>query len=80
MSDKHVIEFEIEVDGRSDAELVESAFSDMIDAWKHVRDVDSSVETAETKTSSNDSLDCPYCGKTYEIEEYYRQHVRDCFG
>lgn len=80
MSEKYVIEFEIKVDGRADAELVESAFTDMIDAWKHVRDVESSVETPEPKSDSDDSLDCPYCGKTYEKEVYYRQHVVDCFG
>lgn len=25
-------------------------------------------------------LDCPYCGKQYKIESYYRKHVKQCDG
>jgi hypothetical protein len=26
-----------------------------------------------------DDLVCPYCGKEYEMESYYRKHVQECF-
>lgn len=35
---------------------------------------------AESRDEEGDEdLVCPYCGKEYEIESYYREHVQKCF-
>jgi uncharacterized C2H2 Zn-finger protein len=29
--------------------------------------------------NDEDDLVCPYCGKEYEVEGYYKKHVQKCF-
>jgi hypothetical protein len=31
------------------------------------------------KEDDGEELVCPYCGKEYEMESYYRKHVQECF-
>ena len=35
--------------------------------------------SGDTKDDEKD-LECPYCGKEYEMESYYRKHVQKCDG
>lgn len=37
-------------------------------------------QNSSGNSSEEEELVCPYCGKEYEIEAYYRDHVRKCFG
>lgn len=29
---------------------------------------------------SEEVMECPYCGKEYEMESFYKQHVQECDG
>lgn len=33
----------------------------------------------EDEEDENDELECPYCGKEYKRESYYKKHVQECF-
>lgn len=39
-------------------------------------------KSGQTSSSeqSEEKLECPYCGKEYQRESYYKDHVRKCFG
>jgi len=54
-------------------------------------EVSNPVSYAFRKSNNNDSAEkeeendeedliCPYCGKEYQIESYYKDHVKECFG
>ena len=38
------------------------------------------IENKEKNTTKQENFECPYCGKEYEIEEYFKKHVQKCFG
>jgi len=38
------------------------------------------IENKNTTTKKKELYECPYCGKEYQIEEYYKKHVQKCFG
>jgi len=33
---------------------------------------------SESEDEDDDLFECPYCGKTYEMESYYKKHVQTC--
>ena len=33
----------------------------------------------QEKTDEKEDFICPYCGKEYEMESYYKKHVQECF-
>jgi hypothetical protein len=46
-------------------------------AFRMVKNRDTSENSEES--GEDDDLVCPYCGKEYEIEGYYKKHVQECF-
>ncbi len=34
----------------------------------------------EEEEDEEELMECPYCGKEYKRESYYRKHVQECFG
>ena len=38
------------------------------------------IENKEKNTTKQENFECPYCGKEYEIQSYYKKHVQQCFG
>ncbi len=34
----------------------------------------------DSGNENEDDLVCPYCGKEYKVESYYKKHVQKCFG
>jgi hypothetical protein len=37
------------------------------------------VKNRSSDDNEEDDLVCPYCGKEYEMESYYKKHVQECF-
>jgi len=37
------------------------------------------VKNRSSDDDEEDDLVCPYCGKEYEMESYYKKHVQECF-
>jgi uncharacterized C2H2 Zn-finger protein len=37
-------------------------------------------DDSEEEDEEGESLVCPYCGKEYEMESYYKKHVKQCDG
>lgn len=35
---------------------------------------------SDDEDDDKEELVCPYCGKEYEMESYYKKHVQECFG
>jgi hypothetical protein len=35
-------------------------------------------EDSEDEEEDKETFECPYCGKTYEMESYYKKHVQTC--
>lgn len=35
---------------------------------------------SSSETDSENDFVCPFCGKEYEMESYYKKHVQECFG
>ncbi len=39
-----------------------------------------SGRSQEEEEDDEEVMECPYCGKEYKRESYYRKHVQECFG
>jgi hypothetical protein len=37
-------------------------------------------DSSESSEDDEDRMECPYCGKEYQMESYYKQHVQECQG
>lgn len=38
------------------------------------------IGSSEEDSDGDEVLECPYCGKEYKMEHYYKKHVQKCFG
>lgn len=52
----------------SDGEIQKESFSELKGITENLKDVE----------EEQDKI-CPYCGKRYEMESYYKKHVQECF-
>ena len=37
------------------------------------------IKNRSSDEDEEEDLVCPYCGKEYEMESYYKKHVQECF-